>query len=89
MEDRTLGGSGIQVSLVSFGAGPISGLMVGQNRDAQCAAVERAVAAKINWFDTAASYGEGQSERNLGAALQAIKSSSDVGIATKVRLMPE
>ena len=89
MEFRSLGKSGLQVSAISFGAGPISGLMVAKNGGAQRRTVRRAIDANINWFDTAATYGEGQSERTLGAALHSCRPSSDLHVATKVRLTPD
>ena len=86
---RTLGKSGIQVSIVSFGAGPVSGLMVGSDYHAQCQTVQRALDAGIKWFDTAATYGNGDSETSLGAALQACHAPQEFHVATKVRLLPE
>ena len=51
---RTLGRTGLRVSAVSFGAGPVSGLMTGTDADLQHATVARAIERGINWFDTAA-----------------------------------
>ncbi|MBS0205106.1 MAG: aldo/keto reductase [Planctomycetes bacterium] len=89
MQYRSLGTTGIQVSVLSFGAGPVSGLMVGEDTDRPRHVVEQALARGINWFDTAATYGQGQSERNLGQALADLKSSDQVHVATKVRLTTE
>ena len=66
MEYRTLGRTGIRVSAIAFGAGPVSGWMDGLSPDAQCAVIQRALDLGINWFDTAAGYGNGQSEAGLG-----------------------
>jgi aryl-alcohol dehydrogenase-like predicted oxidoreductase len=49
-------------------------------------AVARAVELGINYFDTAQMYGDGESERNLGRVLKALK--PDVHVGTKVRLPP-
>lgn len=84
-----LGTSGIRVSTISFGAGPISGLMVGDDSERQRSTVQTALDAGVNWFDTAAKYGEGLSEVSLGAALNTANVSGDFHIATKVRLMPD
>jgi aryl-alcohol dehydrogenase-like predicted oxidoreductase len=86
MQYRTLGRTGIRVSVLAFGAGPVSGLMTGTDPDAQLAVVRRALDAGINWFDTAPGYGRGASETNLGRALRALGRSASVHIATKVRL---
>ena len=83
---RTLGRTGIRVSALAFGAGPVSGLMTGADADTQFATVRRAVEVGINWFDTAAGYGQGQSEANLGAGLRQLGVGESVHVATKVRL---
>jgi aryl-alcohol dehydrogenase-like predicted oxidoreductase len=62
--------------------------MVGDaNKRRQAAVVSRALDAGINWFDTAASYGAGQSEENLGRVLNELGATGRVHIATKVRLV--
>jgi aryl-alcohol dehydrogenase-like predicted oxidoreductase len=89
MTYRTLGGTKIQISAVSFGAGPVSGLMTGTDHAAQLATVRRAVEVGVNWFDTAAGYGDGASEANLGRVLAELGVADRVHVATKVRLPPE
>jgi aryl-alcohol dehydrogenase-like predicted oxidoreductase len=89
MHYRPLGNTGIEVSALSFGAGPISALMVSDDRSRQRQVIERALDAGINWFDTAATYGHGQSERNLGRALRELGAGLCVHVATKVRLVGE
>jgi aryl-alcohol dehydrogenase-like predicted oxidoreductase len=49
--------------------------------------VARALEAGINYFDTAPSYGNGQSEQNLGQVLHELK--AEVYVGTKVRVPPE
>lgn len=89
MNYRPLGGTGIRISEVSFGAGPVPALLT-RDKDAetQAATVRRAIESGINWFDTAATYGDGRSESSLGAALAELRA-GDVHIATKVRLSPD
>jgi aryl-alcohol dehydrogenase-like predicted oxidoreductase len=86
---RLLGNTGIAVSPVAFGAGPVAELMVGLDRSRQRDVVGHAIARGINWFDTAATYGGGESERSLGEALRELHASSKVHVATKVRFMPD
>ncbi len=86
---RPLGKTGIEVPACSFGCGPIPELMTGEPREEQRILVEHALAQGINWFDTAASYGEGSSEQNLGRVLRELGCSRKVHLATKVRLMPD
>lgn len=86
MQYRMLGRTGVRVSVVSFGAGPVSGLMTGADVEAQRAVVAAAIEAGINWFDTAPGYGQGQSESNLGRVFSELSSSEKIHIATKVRV---
>lgn len=86
MQYRILGRTGIKVSAVSFGAGPVSGLMTGTDSNAQQDVVKAAIDAGINWFDTAPGYGAGSSETNLGKALSDIQPTQPIHIATKVRI---
>jgi aryl-alcohol dehydrogenase-like predicted oxidoreductase len=87
MEKRRLGRTGLKVSVLGYGAGAVGGLFTkGRPADQERAAV-RAIEAGINYFDTAALYGNGESERNLGRVLKTLK--ADVIVGTKVRLSPE
>jgi aryl-alcohol dehydrogenase-like predicted oxidoreductase len=88
MEYRPLGSTGISVSVLSFGAGPVSGLLTSDANEAQLAVVSRAVESGVNWFDTAATYGGGQSEANLGQALARVACDRPLHVATKVRVTP-
>ena len=86
MEKRKLGRTGLDVSLLGFGCGAVGGLMIKGAGADQERAVARAVELGINYFDTAQMYGNGESERNLGRVLKALK--PDVYVGTKVRLPP-
>lgn len=86
MEYRPLGQTGILVSAISFGAGPVSGLLTGHTSHSQHEVVQRAIDLGVNWFDTAATYGNGQSEESLGAALAKSRSDHPLHVATKVRV---
>lgn len=82
-----LGQTGLQVSRLAFGAGPVPALMTGTEGGQRRAVVRRALDAGINWFDTAAGYGDGQSELNLGTTLSELGARDAVHLATKVRLV--
>ena len=86
MEKRKLGRTGLDVSLLGFGCGAVGGLMVKGDPADQERAAARALELGINYFDTAQQYGNGESERNLGRVLKALK--PDVYVGTKVRLPP-
>ena len=85
METRVFGRTGMRLSVLGFGCGAVGGLMVrGDPRD-QERAIARAIAAGVNYFDTAVQYGNGESEKNLGRVLQRLKP-GNVAVGTKVRL---
>jgi aryl-alcohol dehydrogenase-like predicted oxidoreductase len=84
MQKRRLGRTGLEVSVLGYGAGAVGGLFTKGAAADQERAVARAIDAGINYFDTAALYGNGESERNLGRVLKALR--ADVIVGTKVRL---
>src|SRR5258706_4013472 len=73
MKTRVLGKTGLKLSVLSFGCGAVGGLMVKGAAADQERAIARAMEFGINYFDTAPSYGNGESERNLGRVLKALK----------------
>ncbi len=85
MQTRSFGSSGLKLSVLGFGCGAVGGLMVRGAVADQERAIARALDAGINYFDTAALYGDGQSETNLGRVIKALKL-RDITIGTKVRL---
>lgn len=85
MESRQLGRTGLPVSVLSFGCGAVGGLMTRGDAREQERAVARALEIGITYFDSAALYGNGASETNLGRVLAKLNPSRVV-IATKVRI---
>ncbi|WP_165245170.1 aldo/keto reductase [Paludisphaera soli] len=69
MQERTFGRLGWRVGEVGYGMWGLAG-WTGNDDDETASALERAVALGCNFFDTAWGYGEGRSERILGALLQ-------------------
>ncbi len=86
MQLRDLGKTGLRVSTLGFGCGNVGGLIIRGTSAERERAVARAMELGINYFDTAPSYGDGQSEENLGRVLRALKARMQVG--TKFRLDP-
>lgn len=87
MEYRELGRTGIKVSEVGFGCGSVGGLLIRGKYSDMVRAVAWAIEQGITYFDTARSYGNGQSETNLGRVLKELN--PDVVVGTKVSLSGE
>ncbi|NIA14164.1 MAG: aldo/keto reductase [Nitrospiraceae bacterium] len=84
MEYRPLGSSGLEASILAFGAWQLGDPEYwGEDSQADgAAAVHAAIDAGINLFDTAEMYGGGESERALGRALRGKR--DQVLVASKV-----
>ena len=89
MDQRPLGRTGLSVSALGFGCGAVGGLMTKGDPAEQRQAVARALDAGITYFDTAAQYGDGRSEENLGRVMRELGAWSRVVVGTKVRLRSE
>src|SRR5271165_5944188 len=87
MQLRVFGRTGMQLSVLGFGCGAVGGFMVRGDPAEQERTVARALAAGVNYFDTAVQYGDGESEKNLGRVLHNLKP-ADIVVGTKVRLPP-
>jgi aryl-alcohol dehydrogenase-like predicted oxidoreductase len=85
MDMRVFGRTGMQLSVLGFGCGAVGGLMVRGDPLDQERTIARAIAAGVNYFDTAVQYGNGESEKNLGRVLHRLKP-ANVTVGTKVRL---
>jgi len=85
MKYRTLGKTGLAVSVVSLGTMQFGTNKVGNlDQKATTAMVSHAVDKGINLIDTADVYSRGESESLLGNALKGIR--EEIVLATKVRL---
>lgn len=65
-----LGHTGLSVTRLGLGTGPMGGLYAPVRRDDALAVVEASYDAGIRLFDTAPFYGYGQAEERLGAVLE-------------------
>src|SRR6202047_203065 len=86
MEQRVLGRTGVKLSVLGFGCGAVGGLMVRGAPADQERAVARAIEHGINFFDTAAAYGDGESEKNLGRVLKSLR--PEIFLSTKFTVLP-
>ncbi len=84
MDYRMLGRTGIRVPNVGFGCGNVGGVMIRGTHEQQISAVRHALSLGVDYFDTAAAYGDGQSETHLGEVLSELK--PRVHVATKFRV---
>jgi len=77
---RTLGRTGVKVSILAFGSG--SRFLMYPNEDQALAALNRAIDLGITYVDTAYSYGDGKSETLVGKVMA--KRRKEVFLATKI-----
>ncbi|MEI8381883.1 MAG: aldo/keto reductase [Planctomycetota bacterium] len=94
MQFRTLGPSGLKLSVIGLGTWAIGGgdwkFGWGDQDEASAVnAIVRAVELGINWIDTAAVYGEGRSEEHVAKALSAIPLADRPLVATKCGRVPK
>lgn len=88
MQYRTLGRSGVRVSVIGFGGWGIGGRTAsdtsyGPVDEETCAiALKTALDSGVTFFDTAPAYGDGRSERLIGAAVSDCR--DNVVLATKI-----
>jgi aryl-alcohol dehydrogenase-like predicted oxidoreductase len=85
MQKRRLGRTGLEISVLGFGAGAVGGLMTKGAPADQERALSRAYELGINYIDTASIYGNGESEKTLGRIFKGSKR-DDVVLGTKFRL---
>ncbi|MFN8076186.1 MAG: aldo/keto reductase [Kineosporiaceae bacterium] len=86
---RVLGGTGLEVSAVCLGGGPLAGMPETFGYDVPfeqaVATIRHALAGPITFLDTAAAYADGEGERRFGAALREAGGVPDgVVVATKI-----
>lgn len=92
MEQRRLGDTPLQISIIGFGSWALGGgkwqFGWGPQDDAvSIATIHRAVDLGINWIDTAAAYGLGHSEEVVARALQQLPSARRPYVFTKCSLV--
>lgn len=89
MKYRSLGQTGLEVSILSFGASSLGSVFHSTKESESIQVVHEALRSGINYIDVAPWYGHGKAEKVLGKALKDIPRSSYF-VATKVgRYLPE
>ncbi|MER5512983.1 aldo/keto reductase [Streptomyces sp. NPDC002766] len=83
MRLRRLGKSGVQVTELGFGGGPLGGLFAPLDDETAAEALEAAWDSGIRYFDTSPHYGIGHSERRVGGLLRS-RPRAEATLSTKV-----
>jgi aryl-alcohol dehydrogenase-like predicted oxidoreductase len=83
MEKRKLGDTGLEVTVVGFGAMTIGGAFGPVDDDESMAALHAAIDSGMNFIDTSNAYGEGRSEALIGQFLKARADRDDVVLISK------
>jgi D-threo-aldose 1-dehydrogenase len=83
MDRRRFGRTGLQVPALTFGGGWVGGLLIRGSEQERTAVLDKALAAGIDWIDTAAQYGNGVSETVIGQWLRKVPEGKRPRISTK------
>ena len=87
MKKNRLGRTELKISQIVLGGGWVGGLFIDPDLSIMEKALVKAINSGINWIDTAESYSDGQSEKNIGLLLSSIKN-NNIYISSKARLEP-
>jgi len=83
MDRRRFGRTGLEVPALTYGGGWVGGYIIRAGEAEREALLDRAVAAGIDWIDTAAQYGNGASETVIGQWLAKKPAAARPRISTK------
>jgi D-threo-aldose 1-dehydrogenase len=86
MQQRRFGRTGLMVPILTYGGGWVGGLIIRAPRDVGHKVLDQAVAAGIDWIDTAASYGNGASEMVIGEWLATLAKDKRPRVSTKFNI---
>ena len=87
MKIRRFGRTEFKISQLTFGGGWVGGILIDPDKEIMHKALSLASEKGVNWIDTAESYSEGISEKNIGEILSSF-SNDTFQISTKARLDP-
>jgi D-threo-aldose 1-dehydrogenase len=83
MKYRKLGKTGLEISEIIFGGGAVGGILINADDDTRRRAIRMALDVGINWIDTAASYGNGLSEKAIAWLIKELPEDDRPYISTK------
>ena len=83
---RRFGRTGLEVPALTFGGGWVGGLLIRGSEAERFGVLDKALAAGIDWIDTAALYGNGVSETVIGQWLRTVPEPRRPRISTKFNI---
>ncbi len=86
MQRRPFGRTGLEVPALTFGGGWVGGLLIRGSEQEREGVLNQALAAGIDWVDTAALYGNGVSETVIGQWLPTVPKEKRPRISTKFNI---
>src|SRR5262245_48323293 len=86
MQRRRFGRTGLEVPILTYGGGWVGGLLIRATQEVREGVLNGALAAGIDWIDTAAQYGNGVSETVIGEWLRSVPSERRPRISTKFNI---
>ncbi len=86
MQQRRFGRTGLTVPVITYGGGWVGGLIIRATPEVRDKVLDQAVAAGIDWIDTAASYGNGASETVIGDWLPQMAPDKRPRVSTKFNI---
>ena len=86
MNRRRFGRTNIEISEMTLGGGFVGGLLLHKPDDVKRECIAACLEAGMNWIDTAADYGNGESEKAISWLLGELPAEARPHISTKVRL---
>ena len=69
MKTRRFGRTEFKISQLTFGGGWVGGILIDPDKEIMHKALSLSSEKGVNWIDTAESYSEGKSEKNIGELL--------------------
>lgn len=85
IRQRPLGKTGLTIPELILGGGYVGGVLIDPPEEVRREALKLCLDAGSDWIDTARSYADGQSERNIGALLAELSPADRPRISTKHR----
>ena len=86
MRQRPFGRTGLTTPELMLGGGFVGGIMINSDEETRRAALNKVLDAGSDWIDTATSYGDGQSETNIGRLLQELPAARRPRVSSKIGL---